>query len=161
MLGKFCDDTDVRDAVHVAIVPITATVAVHAGQHVDANGDPGGPKKVGVVDPFLDRLVYPGDKFWLCLYPETVTGMRHHWSHPAFDTPAPTSVAYLTDYASQVDLTYLELLDVCKKYLETGVHHRLNFDTPEFYYKEFWDHFTNVTGVIANDDDYCPFTCAC
>ena len=40
---------------------------------------------IGIVDPFLPyQRIYPGTKFYLCLKPNSVTGMRHHWKHPLF-----------------------------------------------------------------------------
>ena len=44
------------------------------------------------MDPFLSDPVQPGQRYWLCLYPQTVTTLRHVWTHPAFadeQIPAP------------------------------------------------------------------------
>lgn len=79
-----------RDAVHVAIVPMVAGRTMEAGAPVhvfdgkawptlDSNKD----TAIGVVDPFCGG-VSNGARFWLCLKPGTITGMRHHWEHPAF-----------------------------------------------------------------------------
>ncbi len=90
-LGQLIDSTAMRDAIHVAIVPVTAPCDLEPGTHVDSTGYPAGYVDlgaVGIVDPYLRRTVKKGERFWLCLYPGTVTGMRHHWTHPAF---APSS----------------------------------------------------------------------
>lgn len=83
-LGKLVSENEHRrDAIHIAMAPVTAPTQLVPGQHVDANGNPDG-KHVGIVDPFLTKPIKAGERFWLCLYPDTVTGIRHIWSHPAF-----------------------------------------------------------------------------
>jgi hypothetical protein len=47
---------------------------------------------VGIVDPFRVGLMQPGTVFWLCLFPESITGMRHVWTHPAFTTKIPEAL---------------------------------------------------------------------
>jgi hypothetical protein len=90
-LGKLIVDGDRRrDAVHIAVAPVTAAGALAPGQHVGfvADGDIEtvgvAEKPVGVVDPFLREPVQKGERFWLFLYPNTITGLRHVWTHPAF-----------------------------------------------------------------------------
>jgi len=90
------DDVN-RDAIHVAVVPMTAGEDLSIGsafrlgstdQYTAYNGNYG--NAVGIVDPFLNASevtywrVEKGQKFWGFLFPGTVTGMRHHWMHPAF-----------------------------------------------------------------------------
>lgn len=87
-LGRLADADAGRDAVHVAVVPVVAPRDLAPGQHVGPDGDAGG-YHVGVVDPFLAAPVRAGELFYLCLYPGTVAGMRHHWSHPAFPDATP------------------------------------------------------------------------
>ncbi len=97
-LGHLVDDGERRrDAIHVAIAPVTAATELLPGQHVgfvragdtDTVGESETP--VGVVDPFLTAPVRAGQRFWLCLYPNTITGLRHIWSHPAFAPKVPRS----------------------------------------------------------------------
>lgn len=90
-LGRLITSHEGRDAVHVAVAPTTAPCELRPGQHVDAQGNPegGGTTPVGIVDPFLREAVQPGQRFWLFLYPNTVTSLRHDWEHPAF--PATSS----------------------------------------------------------------------
>ena len=49
----------------------------------------GGGSPVGIVDPFLKEPVEPGERFYIFLFPNTVTGLRHVWTHPAFMTRPP------------------------------------------------------------------------
>jgi hypothetical protein len=86
-LGKLPGGPTGRDAVHVAIVAVQATCELCPGWHVDHLGKLDG-KSVGIVDPFLQQLVKPGDWFWLCLYPQSVTSLRHVWTHPVFTAAA-------------------------------------------------------------------------
>src|SRR5688500_18854715 len=82
-LGSLITDTQSRDAIHIAVAPATAAERLQPGQHVGfvvagstalvgSDAEP----YVGIVDPFLMAPVEEGQRFWLCLYPQTVTGMR-------------------------------------------------------------------------------------
>lgn len=93
--GRLIEDHEVqRDAIHVALAPATASVRLSPGQHVGLVRDDdvhlAGPvdSNIGIVDPFLTEHVEVGQRFWLFLYPNTVTGLRHIWTHPAFNAAA-------------------------------------------------------------------------
>jgi hypothetical protein len=90
-LGQLIEDGDRRrDAIHIAVAPVTAGERLTPGQHVGLvrEDDPEmvGPCEhtIGVVDPYLTAAVEPGRRFWLFLYPGSITGLRHVWTHPAF-----------------------------------------------------------------------------
>lgn len=92
-LGRLCDESCHRDAVHIAIAPVVAEHVLQPGDHVglDEYGRAVLDKTpIGVVDPFLptDTLIQRDQTFWLCLYPGTVTSIRHAWQHPAFKPPS-------------------------------------------------------------------------
>lgn len=82
-----------RDAVHIAVAPVVAGGLLFAGDHVgpDLNGTFHcvGSGCIGVVDPFLLEPVQYGERFWLFLYPNTVTSLRHVWTHDAFKPKIP------------------------------------------------------------------------
>jgi hypothetical protein len=95
-LGNLIDADRVgRDAIHMAIAPGVAAEELYPGQHVGfaepgnlRRFGPGGPH-VGIVDPFLRGPVPVGAGFYVCLYPNTVTSLRHVWQHPAFVVRPP------------------------------------------------------------------------
>lgn len=93
-----------RDAVHIAIAPVAARHRLQPGQRVgllvDGLGRPDAEwatarsdKTIGIVDPFLRAPVEEGQRFWLFLDPGTATGLRHVWSHPAFQAAAEARAA--------------------------------------------------------------------
>lgn len=96
-LGQLITSPVGRDAIHIAIAPVTAGEDLNPSERVilDKNGEAfgrhvGGPPPVGIVDPFLEDCVLKGQRFYLCLFPGTITSLRHVWSHPSFQTKVPT-----------------------------------------------------------------------
>ncbi|MGF1581553.1 MAG: hypothetical protein ACFCD0_19675 [Gemmataceae bacterium] len=90
-LGQLIQDGDRRrDAIHIAVAPVTAADRLAPGEHVglleEGNIELVGfcDETIGIVDPFLTQDVEPGQRFWLFLYPNTITGLRHVWTHPTF-----------------------------------------------------------------------------
>lgn len=88
-LGKLIETPQQRDAVHIAIAPVVATMKLHPGQEIgfvdDGNvrvGTVAAP--LGIVDPFLKHPVNPEQSFYMFLFPNTITSLRHNWTHPAF-----------------------------------------------------------------------------
>ncbi len=92
-LGQLVPATEHRrDAVHIAIAPVMAGCDLEPGDGVGLIGPPGdcelvgpvGRNNIGIVDPFLAEGVKAGQRFWLCLFPGTITSLRHLWTHSAF-----------------------------------------------------------------------------
>jgi hypothetical protein len=93
-LGKLITEEASRDAVHVAVAPVEAAYRLRPGDHVGflENGRVGRCENpIGVVDPFLEELLNTGDRFYLFLYPNTVTNLHHEWTHPVFDSIKETT----------------------------------------------------------------------
>ncbi len=86
-LGTILGPERHRDAVHIAIAPVVAAVPLAPGEHIGIlpDGRAGRcDKLLGIVDPFLPKHAEIGERFWLFLYPNSITSLRHVWSHPAF-----------------------------------------------------------------------------
>lgn len=78
-----------RDAIHIAVAPVVAAHTLTPGEHVGLVGSNGAarfsPRHIGIVDPFLKDEVKGGQRFWLFLYPNTITSLKHLWTHPEFE----------------------------------------------------------------------------
>lgn len=94
-LGAKIVGTAQRDAIHIAVLPCVLgedylspgePVRFLAGSTDTIISARYGAAGFGIVDPFLtDYGLKKGDKVWVYLTPNTVTGLRHHWEHPAID----------------------------------------------------------------------------
>lgn len=86
VLGTVSDSArkGLKDAHHVAAVICVAGSVVRAGDRVRFVGTPfegsvvlSSDSWIGVVDPFLEAPVMPGQRFWCCLRPGVVSGLVH------------------------------------------------------------------------------------
>lgn len=166
-LGQIINEEQQRDAIHIAVAPMTAAEKLFPGQHVSVIGveawaSAGTP--IGVVDPYLKADVKKGQRFWLFLYPGSITSLRHEWTHPALaDTEA---VRWLKQFAEGHSANYDELV----KAAATGEGYCFG-DTsgPEAFYQgssegeTFWRHLEEVTGKQFNEmhRENTYFRCAC
>lgn len=108
-LGKLLTGGEKRDAIHIAIAPVVAGQRLAPGVQVgfleDSKSGRVGidAEPIGIVDPFLLQSVEKGQRFYLFLFPGTVTSLRHDWTHPAFTeavhVPDPDSEKWLRKYA--------------------------------------------------------------
>ena len=184
-LGKLIDETAQRDAIHVAIAPVVAAEWLETGEHVGLLPDGRASKRsrrIGVVDPFLRESVAPGQRFYMVLYPKTITSLRHDWTHPDFDGPRPPkptkdeSEAWLREFCKNADCPRYEdtIAAAAGKYLAASEYYGeayrndgeyLHFDGRDAHGDippEFWDHVENVTGdKIPLDMRASSFSCSC
>lgn len=172
------DDCQQRDAIHVAVAPVVAYEKLYPGQLIGlrdgTNEAVSRPRReahntIGIVDPFLVGPVYPGDKFWAFLFPNTVTGMRHEWQHPAFvefSHGVPAAWEYMRGLALGTDYTAEDLVEAGRDYLRSGYRlvqqdsETLREDTNA---REYWKHFQAITGAVvpASELESVPFCCTC
>ena len=170
-----------RDAVHVAVCPAVAGGRLQAGDHVgrlpDGRYGALGRPYLGVVDPFFRDWVEVDQQFWLCLFPGTVTSLRHHWTHPSFEDvlrgepgPADADRAYserwLREYAAKMshyddpETAYREMLDGLRNgelfYNGSDLHDFSEVEQPD----ELQHHAGIVLGRPVNIRGM-SFSCSC
>lgn len=168
----------VRDAIHIAIAPVIANEGLKPGEHIGfALGSTTHMERsdspIGIVNPFGKRVV-KGESFYLCLYPDTVTDMKHHWSHPAFSAaPADTnpfspatkavSEAWLISFCKRYGLSMDYLLrGLASEYPGLCVYED-SVDDGYSEQEDLWKHYQIFTGNEVSEvkKDNLLFRCAC
>lgn len=167
-----------RDAIHVAVAPVVANEKLSPGQDVgfvDREKSLVGDVKprIGIVDPFLARMVFPDQGFWLLLYPNTITSLRHDWTHPAFDVLLPTkdeARQWLEEFAKEAGLTFDRVVEITEDYVESGdpwVEHdseRARSAYEDTDQEKYWKCIEVLCGLEKPGDEthwYSPFSCSC
>jgi hypothetical protein len=89
LVGKPVPEGVGRDAVHIAMVPVTTAQILSPGEHVgwvDKDEMTVGrvANTLGVIDPFIRGPIRPNTRVFLFLYPQTITSLKHVWQHPEF-----------------------------------------------------------------------------
>jgi hypothetical protein len=177
-LGQIIDAGQQRDAIHIAVAPVVADEELSPGEHIgfvaadqETVGTASGTL-LGIVDPFLTASVAVGQRFWMFLYPQTITSLRHDWTHPAFETqrvvrePASDSRAAIESIAADLDMTYNQLMRAAELWIndeEYTVEHGSEHwrDTFPAFVGTFWKHYEIVTGKTVPDHDAMFFSCSC
>lgn len=177
-LGTIISEGEKRDAIHLAVEPITAMEKLYPGQDVGlVEGGAGAcDKPLGIVDPFLKAPVFPGQRFWLVVYPRQIHSLRHVWTHPAFpdeagtpteqavsDDPKAKSQKWIEGFAERLDQTYTRLMSAAARWNESGDYTRDDSETYKDYwdeFPEFWKHYEIVTGEAVESKE-AFFTCSC
>lgn len=174
-----------RDAVHFAVAPVRPDKGqfLRAGERVrlapgstdvvvawDCDDEP----PVGIIDPFLDGYVTDKDRCWLFLFPSTITGLRHEWTHPAFPDQQPQSVVepeesspeysrrWLQGFADKYHGDYAEMIAGVAS--GKGAFFGQDLEYSDFRPgSEFWQHVSAATGkqFTEHQMENTPFRCAC
>lgn len=86
-LGTIITPNEKRDAIHLAVLPVEAAEKLNAGDHINVKNGMAlrarESEALGIVDPFLTEMIFPGQMFWMVIKPRTITSLRHVWSHPS------------------------------------------------------------------------------
>lgn len=186
MGGLLPDDAGGRDAVHVAVFSAFSDEKLLPGQDVavaeQGEGDAqvtGRGNTIGIVDPFLKSAVAPGERFWVYLYPRTITALSHRWCHPAFEasvsnyTPPSQkleSEKWLRDFVARSDCpSYEEVVGKAAAFINGAADHQwsneyLHFDGQDAHGEippEFWNHVETLTGLKITGERPAYFSCSC
>jgi hypothetical protein len=177
-----------RDAIHIAVLPVVAGEILRAGQKVAfAYGststviralddyEAAQRPSVGIIDPFLDEwMVKPGQRVWLFLHPNSVTGMRHHWQHPAVDllpsNAATESETWLHRFAERWGFNYDEMMKTASDPTAEGfpyiiAHGKDLHSVGELGddHELFWQHMALLTGRAFDHEhrNKVGWSCTC
>jgi hypothetical protein len=184
-LGTIIGPDEKRDAIHLAVEPVIAKVRLQPGMHVGIYNGVASPEAqpfLGIVDPFIERAVQPGERFWLIVYPRQITSLRHVWEHPDFpsteiegpsdenakpsSTFKATSEQWLRAFISTADCPDYETV-IAKALNNEGTWdseylHFNGLDAHGDIPPEFWVHLEIVTGRSVPVQDRAKyFSCSC
>ena len=183
-VGELLTSDQPRDAIHIAVASVVAAERLMPGQAIgflDASDPSQGVVRceramsIGIVDPFLQSKVLRDQRFWMFLHPNTITSLRHNWTHPAFgenirDTAG--SERWLRDFLSIEGPSYENLIHAVNNGGEYGdgsynyiridgdYIHCGGFDAHGDIPSEFWDHVENITGKKLRERP-SHFSCSC
>ena len=164
-----------RDAIHIAVAPVQAVEELKPGERIGF-AEAGNVEKVrkmdegavGIVDPFLEYgPVDKGGWFWMFLFPNTITSLRHDWTHPAFGDAITknASRAWIEGFAAELDQTYNRLMEAAAIWLNDQEYTYDNSETcksvSDDKWPVFWKHYEIVTGRKVEDHEASFFTCSC
>lgn len=173
-LGTIINETEKRDAIHLAVEPVIATQKLFPGQDVGLVEGGAGvcDKPLGIVDPFLKSPVQPGQHFWLVVYPRKINSLRHVWEHPDFPEEGGNaesksdlieSEEWLHALASEFCMTYEDLMNGAEEFIRSdGTEYLVGESEMEgaITPPEFWVHYEIVTGKkVGNPGNF--FSCSC
>ena len=195
-IGKLIttDDLFKKDAIHIAVAPVIATDILYPGAPLGFS-EPGNTQKVevnrvspiGIVDPFLPSPVKEGEKFFMFLFPNTITGLRHDWIHPAFTSDTSTtntterlvdtttnaafqdrsrSYEYLNDVAHHFGMSFEDFIHDLTAFSDFRADDMYTYSVPDngvydYDWPTIWRYFTEYTGIETSLSHDCPYSCSC
>lgn len=180
-IGKILDWPMERDAIHIAVLSAVAGEMLVSGAPVclEADGLPTArmarhSESVGIVDPFLPRAANAGQRFWVFLHPNSVTGMRHHWSHPVVDSlpvaqrllglDKGKAAEWLKNFSDEYGFDYHQMIESAKEHRGRIVAGSdLDYGAVQSELETFWKNMEILTGqkFSAVHRDSVSFSCAC
>jgi len=181
-LGSLITDTQHRDAVHIAVAPVTAGEDLRPGDRIGFTGNAftvgTDARIVGIVDPFLCDNVKKGQQFYMFLFPNTITSLRHEWTHPDFEREeellkaeptfqklsGPTAEQnWISEFAESIDSSYDEIMEGADNYVRRGDYLVRGgtfegISIPEV----FWDKYEVIRKTKVDGSDRGTFLgCSC
>lgn len=182
-LGQVISEGQKRDAIHIAIAPVVAGEKLRPGQRIGFTGKDNqvgidSKSIIGIVDPFLSKSINKGEYFYMLLMPNTITSLRHNWTHPDFAEEedlalmdktymvlrgAPESKKWISEFADRIGSDYHEIMEGAASYLSHG-EYLVRGGTFEGMGipDEFWEHYEKVTNSAIDEDRRGTFlSCSC
>lgn len=163
-----------RDAIHIALAPVIAGDRLDPGTHVILRDGKAyattGQNFIGCVDPFLWNAVNVGQTFWLLLNPQSITSLRHEWTHPAFrdqeghDKTPSSSEVFLREWAKKNGRDYDQLIEILGEAIDEGGAHGGNNDQADRLNEDkavLLAHASVLLGKVVTDIQGTYFSCAC
>lgn len=176
-----------RDAIHFACAWVQADHVMMPGTWVELINKKAHPttmqSAIGIIDPFLAKSVKEDEWCWVILKPGTITGLKHHWTHPAFPEDEveegigpdalhytkEQSKAWITDYLNNHPNapSYEKFMEEAEAHVKEGGTwgDYLTIggqDAGGEFSEEIWWHFENVTGIHVPDNlKATQFSCSC
>ena len=172
-LGNLITDHQEKDAIHIAVAPVIAGMTLEPGSRIGFMGDGNSytvgtdTRIIGIVDPFLTDNVRKGQKFYMFLLPNTITSLRHEWTHPDFEAEDelakfeptflklkgfPAEEKWIAEFAQSIGTNYTELMEAAERYQTSGQYFSKG-DTFDGCYitAGFWEKYETITSENVND----------
>jgi hypothetical protein len=177
-IGKLIAGDAQRDAIHIAVAPVVAGEELKAGYHVGLNeaGEAvGRTTSIGIVDPFIHTHVRKGETFWLFMYPNTITSLRHDWTHPAFKDEPPVVKEHVPPAEAVKEMKklisdksgyrgYESIMDDADVWVKAGratEDSDYDFDLEDSEWDRFWELYEQIRGVRVAEDSKSSFYVCC